>query len=44
MLRLMSPEALMGTSFKLKPEDGGFFSDWHALGEPTISTKLEKLD
>lgn len=44
MLRLMSPEALMGTSFKLKPEDGGFFSDWHALGEPTVTTKLEPLE
>jgi hypothetical protein len=39
--RLFSPEALMGTSFKLKPADGGFFSDWHALDTPHVSTTLE---
>jgi hypothetical protein len=40
-LRLFSPEALLGTSFKLKPENGGFFSDWHAVGTPNIAAKLE---
>jgi hypothetical protein len=39
-LRIFSPDALLGNAFKLKPEDGGFFNDWHALGEPSISAKL----
>jgi hypothetical protein len=43
-LRLFSPEALMGNSFKLKPADGGFFSDWHGLGEPSVAAKLEPLE
>jgi hypothetical protein len=42
-LRVLSPEALMGTSFKLKPADGGFFSDWHALGQPMVSSTLEPV-
>ena len=40
-LRLFSPEAWLGTSFKLRPGDRGPFSDWHAVGEPTVSSKLE---
>ena len=40
-LRIFSPDPILGTSFKLKPESGGFFSNWHALGTPTISAKLE---
>jgi len=40
-LRVLSPEALMGTSFKLKPESGGYFCDWHAVGTPTVSANLE---
>jgi hypothetical protein len=40
-LRIFSPEALLGTSFKLKPENGGFFSDWHAVGTPNVGAKLE---
>jgi hypothetical protein len=43
-LRIFNPEALLGNSFKLKPADGGFFSDWHALGEPTVDAKLEPLE
>jgi hypothetical protein len=43
-LRIFSPEALMGTAYKLKPEDGGFFSDWHGLGTPTVSTTLQPID
>ena len=39
--RLFSPEAWLGTSFNLKPGDGGTFSDWHAVGEPTIAARLE---
>jgi hypothetical protein len=40
-LRLFSPEAWMGTSFKLKEKDAGFLTDWHGLGEPTVATRLE---
>ena len=43
-LRLFNPEAYLGNSFKLKPEDAGFFSGWHGLGEPSITTKLEPLE
>ncbi|MFN8545948.1 MAG: hypothetical protein U0807_17330 [Candidatus Binatia bacterium] len=39
--RLFSPEALLGTSFKLRPKDAGFWSDWHALGTPEIVATLE---
>ena len=34
-LRIFSPDALMGTAFKLKPKDGGFWSNWTALDTPT---------
>lgn len=40
-LRIFSPEALIGTSYKLRPGDAGFFNDWHAVGTPTVSAKLE---
>jgi hypothetical protein len=40
-LRVLSPEALLGTSFKLRPGDGGFFTNWHGLGTPTVSARLE---
>jgi hypothetical protein len=40
-LRLFSPEALMGTSFKLKPQSGGFFSNWHGMGPARVATTLE---
>jgi hypothetical protein len=40
-LRVLSPEALLGTSFKLKPQGGGFLSDWHALGTPHVESTLE---
>jgi hypothetical protein len=43
-VRLISPEAIMGTSFKLKSEDDGYFADWFAVGEPTMSVSLEPLD
>ena len=43
-LRLISPEAILGTSFKLKPEDAGYFDGWFAVNEPTVSTSLERLD
>jgi hypothetical protein len=39
--RIFNPEALMGTSYKLAPEKGGFLSNWHALGEPTVTGHLD---
>jgi hypothetical protein len=40
-LRIFSPEALTGNAFKLRPENAGFFSDWHAVGTPHVSANLE---
>jgi hypothetical protein len=40
-LRIISPEAVIGTSFKLRAEDAGFLSDWHGVGTPTVSARLE---
>jgi hypothetical protein len=42
-LRIFSPEALLGTGFKLKSEEAGPLSDWHAVGTPTVSTTLEPV-
>jgi len=40
-LRVFAPQALIGTAFKLKPEDGGFFSNWHGMGTPVVTAHLE---
>ncbi len=40
-LRLGNPDALLGTSFKLKPKTGGLLSDWHGLGTPDVAPTLE---
>lgn len=40
-LRIFSPEALMGTSFKLAEDGSGFWSDWHGVGTPDVSATLE---
>jgi hypothetical protein len=40
-MRLFSPEALLGTSYKLRPEKAGFFSGWHGLGTPHVEATLE---
>jgi hypothetical protein len=40
-LRIFSPEALLGNSFKLRPQSAGFFSGWHALGTPHVEANLE---
>ena len=42
-LRIFSPEALLGTSFKLRPETGNFLTDWHALGTPRVEARLEPI-
>jgi hypothetical protein len=39
--RIFSPDSLLGNSYKLKPKDSGYFSDWHALGTPEITAQLE---
>ncbi len=40
-MRVFSPDALLGNSFKLKRKDAGFFSNWHALGTPRVAPTLE---
>lgn len=40
-LRIFSPEALIGTSFKLKNKDGGYFENWSGLSTPSVATDLE---
>ncbi|HZP42504.1 MAG TPA: hypothetical protein VFD84_13490 [Candidatus Binatia bacterium] len=40
-LRIFGPQALLGTAFKLQPENGGFLSNWHGLGTPVVSARLE---
>jgi hypothetical protein len=41
-LRLFSPDALLGSSFKLKEKDSGYFEGWHGLGTPEIRPTLER--
>jgi hypothetical protein len=40
-LRLFSPDAHLGSTFKLKEKDSGYWSGWHGLGTPEISATLE---
>ena len=40
-LRLFSPDALLGSTFKLKQKDSGYWSGWHGLGTPEIRPTLE---
>jgi len=40
-LRVFSPEALLGNSFKLREQKACFFSGWHGLGTPQVTTTLE---
>ncbi|HLK10061.1 MAG TPA: hypothetical protein VKW76_01645 [Candidatus Binatia bacterium] len=42
-LRIFSPDALLGSAFKLKPATGGYWSDWTGLGTPEVSTTLQPL-
>ena len=42
-LRIFSPEALLGNSFKLRPEHAGFFNDWNGLETPRIEATLEPV-
>jgi hypothetical protein len=42
-LRLINPEAIMGTSFMLKSKDAGFWDDWTGVGTPTVVVPLEPI-
>lgn len=42
-LRLISPEALIGTSFKLNAKDAGYWDDWTGAGTPRLMTTLEPI-
>ena len=42
-LRIFSPDALLGNSFKLRQEGDGFFTNWHALGTPDVGARLEPI-
>jgi len=39
--RLVNPEALLGTSFKLKQKDEGYFTNFDALGPAVVTATLE---
>jgi hypothetical protein len=41
-LRLFSPDALLGSTFKLKEKDSGYWEGWHGLGTPEIRPTLER--
>jgi len=40
-LRIFSPDALLGNSFKLRQSGASFFDHWHALGTPKVEAQLE---
>jgi hypothetical protein len=40
-MRLFSPDSLLGSTFKLKEKDSGYWSGWHGLGTPDIHPTLE---
>lgn len=42
-LRILSPDALLGSSFKLKQKDSGYFEDWTAMETPVVGVNLEPL-
>src|SRR5581483_1663883 len=42
-LRIFSPDALLGSAFKLKPATGGYWSDWSGLETPEVQATLEPL-
>lgn len=39
-MRIFSPDALLGSTFNLKPKDAGFWSNFHALGTPEVTGRL----
>lgn len=40
-LRVVSPDALLGNSFKLKRKEAGYWDNWSALDETEIQASLE---
>jgi hypothetical protein len=40
-LRIFSPDALLGSSFKLKQKESGYWDDWHGLGTPEVAATLQ---
>lgn len=40
-MRIFSPDAVLGSAFKLKPKDGGYWSGWTGLSTPEITATLE---
>ena len=42
-LRIFSPDALLGNSFKLKPENGGYLANWDGLTAANVSANLEPI-
>jgi hypothetical protein len=42
-LRVFSPDALLGNSFKLKSADQGYFGNWHAFGPTDVTANLEPI-
>ena len=40
-MRLFSPDALLGSTFKLKEKGSGYWNGWHGLGTPEIRPTLE---
>lgn len=41
VLRIFSPDALLGNAFKLKAPAAGYWSGWHALDTPTVTATLQ---
>jgi len=42
-LRIFSPDALLGNSFKLKNENGGYFTNWSGLDAAQVNASLEPI-
>ena len=40
-MRIFSPDALLGSTFKLKEKDSGYWAGWHGLGTVEIRPTLE---
>jgi len=40
-LRTISPDAVLGSAFKLRGKDAGFWSDWHGYGTPDVIATLQ---
>ena len=40
-LRLFSPDAWLGSTFKLKEKGSGYWRGWHGLGTPIVTTTLQ---